>query len=95
MQTEDVEQYGFEGVSQESSIFMEHDLDAPALNISTSYFYDPTLYGSIGSFEKQDQKKRLWMWANETYDYDYLSQNAMCQSSGVCHPSHSTNDSLH
>ncbi|KAI4657005.1 uncharacterized protein J4E79_007620 [Alternaria viburni] len=82
MRTQDAEQYGFNGVSQEASIFMNQPLDAPALNITTSYFYDPSLYGSATDFAKEDQKKILWMWANETYDYDYLSQKGMCQSSG-------------
>jgi hypothetical protein len=85
--TEDVERYGINGVSEEASVFMTHNLDAPTLNVSVSYFYDPGLYGSVANFAKQDQKLRLWMWANETYDYDYMSQEGQCQSVGVRHSS--------
>lgn len=82
---EDLEQYGLNGVSEEASTFMTKHLDAPTLNISVSYFYDPGLYGSVRNFTRQDQKLRLWMWANETYDYDYISQKGQCQSVGVRH----------
>lgn len=74
---------------------MGRKLDPPTLNISAAYFYDPTLFGSAPTFERQDQKKMLWMWGNDTYDYDYVSQQGMCQSSGVCSPLYSTVVTLH
>lgn len=63
-------------------------LDPPALKISASYFYDPTLYGSAQNLTSKGGQNMLWAWSNSTYNYDYISKLGICQpNSAVHHPS--------
>ncbi|KAJ4357447.1 uncharacterized protein N0V89_002022 [Didymosphaeria variabile] len=78
----DVEQHGLDQSSNVKTTFMEFDLEPPTLNISASFFYDPTLYGSADRVSPHLQQKALWIWSNDTYNYTYLSTFGTCQPDG-------------
>ncbi|KAF2440444.1 hypothetical protein P171DRAFT_100866 [Karstenula rhodostoma CBS 690.94] len=76
-----VGQYRFNGSSNSQSTFMNHQLDAPTLNISAASFNDYTLFGF--SHVTLDPRNMLWVWSNDTYNETYLTQKGTCQASGV------------
>ncbi|KAF6825230.1 hypothetical protein CMUS01_09902 [Colletotrichum musicola] len=83
-------EYGFFGLEQKKSTFMNQTLDAPVLNISA--FYIPEQYGDDlfgrnwtdprtqqSPFLDKEALRLAYLKGNETYDLRYVKSNGSCQ----------------
>ncbi|KAF6794932.1 hypothetical protein CSOJ01_13603 [Colletotrichum sojae] len=86
----DAKEYGFFGLEQKKSTFMNQTLDAPVLNISA--FYIPEQYGGKlfgrnwtdprtqqSPFLDKEALRLAYLKGNETYDLRYVKSNGSCQ----------------
>lgn len=78
----DVLQYSLNTTRNVNSTFRGRQIDAPTLNITAAWFDDKTLVGAVDS-TPDGPEKMLWVWSNETYNYNYITRNGTCQASGV------------
>lgn len=86
--SQDITGYGFRGLGDVSSRYLEFSLEPPVLNISAYYLVDDTLGAEWTDRRNQQQPFQnmsgsMWHHANVTYSMQYIKEHGACQPTEV------------
>lgn len=90
----DVSSYGFFGLQNTTSVWMNYTLPSPALNISAYYFERNSEFSGYDWVDPrsekppfQDPSNITLAFSNQTYSLNYIQSNGRCQAVqdvGIC-----------